>query len=105
MQARKTRCFGTGKDYYEKYHDTEWSVPVHDDRLLFEMLILEGAQAGLSWETILKRRVGYQKAFHNFDPQKVSQMSDEELEAQCKTLKSSAIVSRCFLRVKMLLLF
>ncbi len=79
--TQKTRCFGTGKDYYEKYHDTEWGIPVHDDRLLFEMLILEGAQAGLSWETILKRRQGYKNAFHNFDPIKVANMTDQQLEA------------------------
>lgn len=69
------------KPFYQHYHDTEWGVPVHDDRLLFEMLILEGAQAGLSWETILKRRDGYRKAFHNFDPAKVARMTDEKLEA------------------------
>ncbi len=65
----------------QHYHDSEWGVPVHDDRLLFEMLILEGAQAGLSWETILKRRDGYRKAFHHFDPAKVARMTDEKLEA------------------------
>jgi DNA-3-methyladenine glycosylase I len=53
---------------YVQYHDTEWGVPVHDDRLLFEFLILEGAQAGLSWETILKKRENYRRAFDNFDP-------------------------------------
>ncbi len=76
------RCgwVGKGKDFYDHYHDTEWGVPVHDDRLLFEMLILEGAQAGLSWETILKRREGYRKAFKKFDVKKVSRMTDEELE-------------------------
>ena len=68
------------KPFYQHYHDTEWGVPVHDDRLLFEMLILEGAQAGLSWETILKRRDGYRKAFHNFDVVKVARMTDEKLE-------------------------
>ena len=52
-----------GKPYYVHYHDTEWGVPVHDDRRHFEMIILEGAQAGLSWDTILKRREGYRKAF------------------------------------------
>lgn len=80
----KRRCFGgePGKELYAKYHDTEWAVPSHDDRHLFEMLILEGAQAGLSWETILKRRQGYRNAFHNFDPIKVSRMTDAELEAQ-----------------------
>jgi DNA-3-methyladenine glycosylase I len=76
------RCFGDGKgkEFYAQYHDNEWGVPVHDDRLLFEMLILEGAQAGLSWETILKRREGYKKAFYNFDPEKVAKMHDQELE-------------------------
>jgi DNA-3-methyladenine glycosylase I len=79
----KKRCFGDkrGQQFYAIYHDTEWGVPVHDDRHLFEMLILEGAQAGLSWETILKRRSGYRKAFHNFDVAKVAAMSDHELEA------------------------
>lgn len=79
----KKRCFGygEGKELYARYHDLEWGVPVHDDRRLFEMLILEGAQAGLSWETILKRREGYRAAFHQFDPEKVAQMTDEELEA------------------------
>ncbi len=78
----KKRCFGggLGKEFYGEYHDKEWGIPVHDDQLLFEMLILEGAQAGLSWETILKRRGGYKQAFHNFDPIKVSNMTDEELE-------------------------
>lgn len=78
----KTRCFGgqKGKEFYAHYHDFEWGIAVHDDMQLFEMLILEGAQAGLSWETILKRRLGYRKAFHNFDPIKVSQMSDADLE-------------------------
>lgn len=75
------RCFGSGKDFYEEYHDKEWGIPVHDDRCLFEMLILEGAQAGLSWETILKRREGYRKAFHHFDPVKVAEMTDTELNA------------------------
>ncbi len=76
------RCFGSkkGQEFYADYHDTEWGVPVHDDNKLFEMLILEGAQAGLSWETILKRREGYRKAFHDFDVIKVAQMSDDELE-------------------------
>lgn len=79
----KKRCFGgqEGKEFYAKYHDEEWGVPVHEDKLLFEMLILEGAQAGLSWETILKRRKDYQKAFHHFNPVKVARMTDDELEA------------------------
>jgi DNA-3-methyladenine glycosylase I len=75
----KKRCFGT-KELYINYHDKEWGIPVHDDRHLFEMLILEGAQAGLSWETILKRRDGYRNAFHNFDVIKVASMTTDELE-------------------------
>lgn len=80
--THKIRCFGNkpGQEFYAEYHDKEWGVPSHDDRHLFEMLILEGAQAGLSWETILKRRTGYRKAFHNFDPRKVARMTDSELE-------------------------
>lgn len=74
------RCFGSHHPLYAKYHDEEWGVPVHDDRHLFEMIILEGAQAGLSWETVLKKREGYRQAFHNFDIQKVASMTDEELE-------------------------
>lgn len=69
------------KPFYQEYHDTEWGVPVHDDQLLFEMLILEGAQAGLSWETILKRRAGYRQAFKAFVPKRVAGMTDGELEA------------------------
>ncbi len=77
------RCFGNnpGQELYAQYHDEEWGVPSHEDQHLFEMLILEGAQAGLSWETVLKKREGYRKAFYNFDPLKVSSMTDEELEA------------------------
>jgi len=77
------RCIwvGINKPHYEEYHDNEWGVPVHNDQKLFEMLILEGAQAGLSWETILKRRAGYRHAFHNFDVKKVAQLTDEQLEA------------------------
>ncbi len=83
MKKNKKRCFGSlpGKKFYAEYHDKEWGIPVHDDKLLFEMLILEGAQAGLSWETILKRREGYRKAFHDFDPSKVANMTDDELNA------------------------
>ncbi len=78
------RCFGEGKEIYAEYHDNEWGIPVHDDRHLFEMLILEGAQAGLSWETILRRRPSYRKLFHHFDPKKVASMTDGELESLCK---------------------
>jgi len=63
-----------------KHHDEEWGVPVHDDRLLFEMLILEGAQSGLSWATILKKREGYLKAFDNFDARKIADYSKKKIE-------------------------
>jgi DNA-3-methyladenine glycosylase I len=68
-----TRCGWAGSDpLYVRYHDEEWGVPVHDDRRLFEMLILEGAQAGLSWITILRKRDAYRRAFDRFDPKKVA---------------------------------
>lgn len=68
----KHRCAWSGTDpLYQKYHDTEWGVPVHSDRKLFEMLTLEGAQAGLSWITILRKRNNYRKAFDRFDPMKI----------------------------------
>lgn len=78
----KKRCFGNkpGQGFYAEYHDTEWGVPVYDDQTLFEMLILEGAQAGLSWETVLKKREGYRRAFHGFEVCRVAAMPDEELE-------------------------
>jgi len=62
------------------YHDTEWGVPVHDDRTLFEFLILEGAQAGLSWETILRKRAGYRKAFAGFEPARVARFDKRKVE-------------------------
>jgi len=70
----KPRCTWApaGKPLYLAYHDEQWGVPVHDDRMLFEMLILEGAQAGLSWETILNKRPAYRRAFDRFDPRKVA---------------------------------
>lgn len=75
----KPRCFGSDSALYAAYHDTEWGVPVHDDRLLFEMLILEGAHAGLSWETVLRKREGYRAVFHGFDVDRVAAMTDEDL--------------------------
>ncbi len=65
----------------EHYHDKEWGVPVHDDRLLFEFLILEGAQAGLSWSTILKKREGYKKAFDNFDAEIIARYDEQKIDA------------------------
>jgi len=74
------RCAWAGKDpLYQAYHDKEWGVPVHDDRLLFEFLILEGAQAGLSWLTILRKRQAYRAAFAEFDPEKVARFSKTKI--------------------------
>lgn len=79
------RCeWSTTDPDYIHYHDTEWGVPVHDDQKIFEFLILEGAQAGLSWLTILKRREGYRKAFAGFDPQKVARFSDKKIQELLK---------------------
>lgn len=92
-----------------QYHDEQWGVPVHDDRLLFEMLILEGAQAGLSWATILQKRAGYVKAFDNFDARKVARYSGKEMESLLRNpeivrnrLKINAAVenARRFLEVR-----
>jgi len=71
------------------YHDTEWGVPLHDDQMLFEFLCLEGAQAGLSWSTILKKREGYRKAFHNFDAKKIAKISEAKVE---KLLQNHEII-------------
>jgi len=77
-----TRCqWAEGQfDEYIQYHDEEWGVPVHDDQTHFEFLILEGAQAGLSWSTILKRREGYRESFANFDPEKVATFDEEKIQ-------------------------
>jgi len=79
--SSKIRCHWVrdGHKLYEQYHDSEWGVPVHDDRVLFEFLILESAQAGLSWETILKKREGYRKAFAQFDPKKVARFTARDI--------------------------
>jgi DNA-3-methyladenine glycosylase I len=75
----KNRCAWCGSDpLYSAYHDNEWGVPAHNDRHLFEMLVLEGAQAGLSWLTILKKRENYRKAFHVFDPVKIAAYTDSD---------------------------
>jgi DNA-3-methyladenine glycosylase I len=78
--TKKKRCAWSGSDpQYIAYHDTEWGVPVHDDRLLFEFLVLEGAQAGLSWSTILRKRDAYRRAFDRFDPRKVAQYDERKI--------------------------
>ena len=73
------RCRWAKTDLSIAYHDLEWGVPVHEDRTLFEFLILEGAQAGLSWETILRKRQNYRRAFNNFDPKKVARYGDQKI--------------------------
>src|SRR5262249_23717289 len=75
------RCPWAKSDLYIEYHDTEWGVPVHDDRCLFEFLVLEGAQAGLSWETILKKRSSYREAFDEFDPALVARYGAKKVQA------------------------
>ena len=107
----KKRCAwanGVG-DFYLKYHDTEWGVAVHDDRKHFEFLILEGAQAGLSWAVVLRKRDAYRKAFAGFDPVRVSRFSPAKIEALLRNpgivrnrLKIAAAVSnaRAFLALQ-----
>src|SRR5579859_2583383 len=74
------RCAWAEGDLYLAYHDKEWGLPVHEDRLLFEFLILEGAQAGLSWITILKKRENYRRAFDNFEPEKVARYNSKKIQ-------------------------
>jgi DNA-3-methyladenine glycosylase I len=80
--AEPSRCHwaANGDPLMRDYHDTEWGTPLHDDRALFEFLCLEGAQAGLSWRTVLAKRDNYRKAFHNFEIARVAAMTDRELE-------------------------
>jgi len=93
----KSRCEWCGSDpLYVAYHDDEWGVPVHDDIRLFEMLILEGAQAGLSWLTILKKRKGYRKAFHAFDHEKIARYSQRDI----KRLLANAGIVRNRLKIE-----
>ena len=80
-RPQSTRCpWANGSEAMIAYHDQEWGVPLHDDRRLFEMLTLEGAQAGLSWRTILQRREGYRETYHGFDIARVAAMTDADLE-------------------------
>lgn len=90
MSRTPKRCQWPGNDpLYIHYHDTEWGVPVFDDQRLFEFLLLEGAQAGLSWITILKRREGYRKAFADFEPKKVARFTPSRVE---KLLRDPGII-------------
>lgn len=106
----KQRCQWAGNDpLYIKYHDEEWGAPVHDDQKLFEMLCLEGAQAGLSWLTILRKRENYRKAFSNFDAKKIAKYDSAKVEKLLQNegivrnkLKVAAFISnaKCFLEVQ-----
>jgi len=78
---RRIRCSWAKGENYIRYHDEEWGVPIHDDPKLFEFLILEGAQAGLSWSTILNKRDNYRRAFHNFDPARVARYDSRKVNA------------------------
>jgi DNA-3-methyladenine glycosylase I len=80
-KPQKSRCAWAGTDdtLMSEYHDREWGTPVHDDRTHFEFLVLEGAQAGLSWSTVLKKREGYRSAFSGFDPKQVAEYTDERI--------------------------
>jgi DNA-3-methyladenine glycosylase I len=81
VATTRIRCQWAGDgELMQAYHDTEWGVPLHDDRVLFEFLCLEGAQAGLSWRTVLHKRDHYRRAFHDFDIARVAAMKDRELE-------------------------
>jgi DNA-3-methyladenine glycosylase I len=80
MKSNLKRCWNTDNLLYIKYHDEEWGVPVHDDRTLFEFLTLEGFQAGLTWELILKRREALRKAFDNFNPDKIAGYNGEDVK-------------------------
>lgn len=103
------RCHWAANEWNIPYHDQEWGVPVHDDRLLFEFLILEGAQAGLSWDTILRKRARYQQVFDNFDPQRVARYDAKKVRALLKDpgiirnrLKIAATIgnARAFLKIQ-----
>jgi len=91
MTKKLTRCLWVtpGDKLYEKYHDTEWGVPTHNDRKIFEFLVLESAQAGLNWRMILKKRENYKKAFANFEPDKVAKFGSREIKS---LLSNSGIV-------------
>jgi len=103
--TEKFRCFGH-TPLYADYHDNEWGRPVHDDNKLFEMLILEGAQAGLSWETVLKKREAYREAFDGFDPHKVALYDDvkiAELMANAGIIRNRLKINAAIINAKLFL--
>ncbi len=83
-KLKRCKWVTEGNTLYEKYHDLEWGVPVYDDKIMFEFLVLESAQAGLSWLTVLKKRENYRKAFANFDPKKVAKFGKKEIKGLLK---------------------
>jgi len=89
MESNPNRCWSTQNPLYIRYHDEEWGVPVHDDQKLFEMLILEGFQAGLTWELILKRREALKKAFADFSPKVVAKYTTKDME---NILRNSSVI-------------
>ncbi len=113
LKARKprfmTRCGWAKNELNIPYHDTEWGVPVHDDRTLFEFLILEGAQAGLSWDTVLRKREHYRKVFDNFDATKIARYNERKIEKLLNDvgiirnrlkINSAVVNAKCFLKVQ-----
>lgn len=110
MPQKITRCEWCGADpLYTKYHDEDWGMPEHDDRKLFEMLLLEGAQAGLSWITVLKKRENYRKVFSNFNPNRIARYDEKKVNELLNNpgiirnrLKVNAFINnaQCFLKVK-----
>lgn len=109
METKKRCAWCDSSDLYRNYHDTEWGVPVFDDQKIFEFLILESAQAGLSWITILKRREGYRNAFANFDPELVAKFTEEKVDELMqdpgiirnrKKIEATINNAKAFLRVK-----
>jgi DNA-3-methyladenine glycosylase I len=108
-KAVVNRCHWAANEWNIPYHDEEWGVPVHDDRLLFEFLILEGAQAGLSWDTVLRKRARYREVFDNFDPERISRYDAKKVRELLKDpgiirnrLKIAATIdnARAFLAVQ-----
>src|SRR5579863_7356017 len=109
LEKRIIRCAWATNGLNIPYHDREWGVPQHDDRVLFEFLILEGAQAGLSWDTILRKRENYRAAFDDFDPQKISKygarkkkklMSDQGIIRNRLKIESAVRNAKAFLAVQ-----
>ena len=107
---KKKRCgWSESSELMRKYHDAEWGVPLHDDKRLFEFLVLEGVQAGLSWSTVLNKRENYRKALDNFNYKKIAKYTDKKIEALLQNtglirnrLKMNALVTnaKCFINVQ-----